>query len=184
MTAADPPGTTFLAISGSLRRTSSNTELLRAAMRLAPPGMRVIPFVGLAALPHFNPDLDTDPAPDAVRHLRERVAAVDGLLISSPEYAHGVPGTLKNALDWLVSSIEFIGKPIGLLNASPRAVHAQQSLAETLRTMSAEVVPGAMISVPLLGRNLDAAAIAADPELAPAVRGALTALLEAARARR
>ncbi len=170
----------FLAISGSLRHVSSNTELLRAVALLAPAGLRITQFDGLGTLPHFNPDLDTDPPPPVVRVLRESIAAADGLLISSPEYAHGVPGVLKNALDWLVSGVEILGKPIGLLNASPRAVHAEASLVEILRTMAAEVVPGARVSVPLLGRNLDAAGIAADPELALVVRGALTALVDAA----
>jgi chromate reductase, NAD(P)H dehydrogenase (quinone) len=171
----------LLAISGSLRRTSSNTELLRAVALIAPPDLRITQFGGLGALPHFNPDLDTDPSPPAVRVLRESIAAADGLLVSSPEYAHGVPGVLKNALDWLVSGVEMLGKPIGLLNASPRAVHAQASLVEILRTMAAEVVPEAQVSVPLLGRNLNAAAIAADPELALVIRGALTALVERCR---
>ncbi|HEY9382149.1 MAG TPA: NADPH-dependent FMN reductase [Gemmatimonadales bacterium] len=170
----------FLAVSGSLRQASANTELLRAAALLAPPGLLIIPLDGLGELPPFNPDLDTDLPPPAVRVLRERIGAADGLLISSPEYAHGVPGVLKNALDWLVGGSEIVGKPIGLLNASPRAVHAQESLAEILRTMAAEVVPAARVSVPLLGRNLAAAAIAADPELARVVRGALDALREAA----
>jgi chromate reductase, NAD(P)H dehydrogenase (quinone) len=178
-----PGSMRFLAIAGSLRHTSSNAELLRAAALLAPPGLRIIQFEGLGALPHFNPDLDTDVPLPAVRVLRESVAASDGLLIASPEYAHGVPGVLKNALDWLVSAIEFIGKPVGLLNASPRAVHAQDSLAETLRTMSADVVPAARVSLPLLGRNLVAAAIAADPELAPVVQGALAALVQRVQAR-
>src|SRR5439155_26208619 len=92
----------FLAISGSLRHASSNTQLLRAVALLAPPGLRITQFDGLGALPHFNPDLDTDPPSPAVRVLRESIAAADGLLISSPEYAHGVPGVLKNVLDWLV----------------------------------------------------------------------------------
>ena len=170
----------FLAVSGSLRRASSNSELLRAAALLAPRGLLITQFEGLGGLPLFNPDLDTDPLPPAVRALRQSIGAADALLISSPEYAHGVPGALKNALDWLVSSLEMIGKPIGLLNASPRAVHAQESLAEILRTMSTEVVPAAQVSVPLLGRKLTAAAIAADPALAQLVRGALTALMQAA----
>lgn len=178
-----PRALRFLAISGSLRRMSSNTVLLRAAAMLAPPGVRVTLFDGLDTLPHFNPDLDTDPPLPAVRALRTSVAAADGLLICSPEYAHGVPGVLKNALDWLVGGIEVVGLPVGVLNASPRAVHAPASLAETLRTMSAEVVPDARVSVHLLGRNLDAAGIVADSELAMVVRGALMALVDAARSR-
>ncbi len=111
------------------------------------------------------------------------MGAADGLLVSSPEYAHGVPGALKNALDWLVGGPEFVGKPVALLNASPRAVHAQASLAETVRTMSGRVVEGASVAVPLLARGLDAAAIAADPEASARVRAALAALADAVHAR-
>jgi NAD(P)H-dependent FMN reductase len=98
------------------------------------------------------------------------------LLICSPEYAHGVPGVLKNALDWLVGSGEIVGKPIALVNASPRAVHAQASLVETLRVMSADLVDEASITIPLSGRTLDRAGIAADGELCGAIRSALIAL--------
>ncbi len=173
----------ILAISGSLRRASISTELLRAAGLLAPADTSIILFDGLGALPHFNPDLDIDPPPPAVRVLRESIAGADAVLISSPEYAHGVPGVLKNALDWLVSGIEIVTKPVGLFNPAPRAVHAQASLVETLRTMAADVVPGAQASVPLLGRARGAADIAADPELAAMVQGALAALTEAVRCR-
>jgi chromate reductase, NAD(P)H dehydrogenase (quinone) len=168
----------ILAISGSLRAVSSNTHLLRAAAALAPAGMEVALYGGLGELPHFNPDLEErEPAP--VSDLRERVRAADGLLISSPEYAHGVPGSLKNALDWLVGGSEIVDKPIALWNAAPRATHAQASLTETLKTMSTRLVPEASIAVPLLGRGLDADAIAADPELAGLLRAALAAFARA-----
>lgn len=171
----------ILAISGSLRARSSNTEVLRAAASLAPATATVSFFTGLAELPHFNPDLDTgDTAlPASVQSLRAQVDAADAILICSPEYAHGVPGALKNALDWLVSGHEIVYKPIGLLNASPRSTHAQASLAETLRTMSTELVPGASIALALDGRRLDAAAIVATPDLAVPLRAALDALLGA-----
>jgi NAD(P)H-dependent FMN reductase len=97
-------------------------------------------------------------------------------LICSPEYAHGVPGSLKNALDWVVSSGELVNKPIALINASPRAVHAYESLAETLRTMSAIVVPEACVTVPVLGSKLDAVQLAEDSEIGPVLRGAILAL--------
>ena len=128
----------ILAISGSLRARSSNTELLRAAALVAPAGWTFDLYDGLGALPHFNPDLDTEGStpPEPVRDLRARIAAADALLICSPEYAHGVPGSLKNALDWMVSDAAMIGKPIGLLNASARSTFAHPQLAETLRTMS------------------------------------------------
>jgi chromate reductase len=171
----------ILAISGSLRAHSSNTEVLRAVARLAPSTVSVTLFAGLAALPHFNPDLDLEGAvlPVPVQAFRAQVALADGLLICSPEYAHGVPGALKNALDWLVSGHEIPFKPIGLLNASSRSTHAQASLAETLRTMSTVLVPDASLSLALDGRRLDADAIIAEPDLADRLRSALHALLGA-----
>jgi chromate reductase len=169
---------TILTISGSLRARSSNTELLRAAQLVADPSWTFDHYDGLGALPQFNPDLDfegaTPPAP--VGDLRSRIAAAEALLICSPEYAHGVPGSLKNALDWMVSDVAMIGKPIGLLNASARSTFAHPQLAETLRTMSTVLVDGACLMVPLDGRRLDAAGIAADPALAAALRSALAAL--------
>lgn len=176
----------ILGISGSLRARSSNTELLRAVSLVAPSNMQVTLFSGLGALPHFNPDLDGPgvPPPPPVADLRRRVRRSDALLICSPEYAHGVPGALKNALDWLVSTPDALHKPVGLLNASPRSRHAQASLAETLRTMSLVVVPGASIAVPVSGRKLGAEAMTQDAELAGDLRRVLEALVLAAAAYR
>ncbi|HEX4495872.1 MAG TPA: NADPH-dependent FMN reductase [Thermoanaerobaculia bacterium] len=168
----------ILAISGSLRAASSNTALLHAAAALAPAGVEIEVYGGLGRLPHFNPDLEAD-EPAAVSDLRARVRWADGLLISSPEYAHGVPGAMKNALDWLVGGDEFIYKPVALLNASPRATHAQASLAETITTMSGRLIAEASIAVPLLGAKLDAAGIAAHPEIAGALREAIAAFARA-----
>ncbi len=159
-----PEATTrILAISGSLRRRSSNTEILRAAALLAPPGVVVTLYEGLDQLPHFNPDL-LDDEPAIVTKWRAQIAAADGLLLSSPEYARGVAGAMKDALDWLVSGSEFVDKPVALLNASPRAHHAYSALRTTLTTMSGQFVDDASITLPLIGGNLDAAAIAAHPE--------------------
>ena len=168
----------ILAISGSLRLHSSNTALLRAAASLAPEGVKVTLYGGLGDLPHFNPDLEVAELP-AVRDLRAWVQAADGLWISSPEYAHGVPGVLKNALDWLVGGEEFVGKPVALLNASPRSTYAQESLTETVWVMSARLVPAAFVTVPLMGKNLDEAGIVSHPEIAPMLRTALVAFADA-----
>src|SRR5689334_21358472 len=137
--------TNILAISGSLRAHSSNTEVLRACTLVAPADINIRIYDGLATLPHFNPDLDIEGAilPEPVEALRSEIRWADALLISSPEYAHGVPGSLKNALDWLVSAPEMVFKPIGVLNTSSRSVHANASLVETLRTMSTEIVSAA-----------------------------------------
>jgi hypothetical protein len=111
----------ILAVSGSLRAASSNTALLGATRALAPEGVEITLYDGLATLPHFNPDLDdldAGTAPPEVANFRALLEASDGVLISSPEYAHGVPGAMKNAIDWVVSSGEIYEKPVALFNAS------------------------------------------------------------------
>ena len=137
-----------LAISGSLRAKSTNTSALKAAARLAPAGMDIVLYDGLSTLPHFNPDLDTDVPPAPVLALRREIGSCQGLLLSSPEYARGIAGAMKNALDWLVGSLEFPGKPVALINASPRATDADAHLRLTLATMSARLVEAASITLP------------------------------------
>ena len=129
----------ILAISGSLRAASTNTRLLEACVQLAPAGAQVTLYDGLGSLPHFNADLDTDQPPPSVRAFRAQIAAADAIVISSPEYARGVPGSLKNALDWLVGSTDVVGKPVALLSGSPRAIHSQQSLARSASPRSSAV---------------------------------------------
>ena len=167
----------ILGISGSLRSVSKNTVLLRAAARLMPHGTRIELYAGVADLPHFNPDLEGT-EPPAFMDFRAQLKASRAVLICSPEYAHGVPGALKNALDWVVGSGEFSGKPVGLLNASWQANHAQASLAETLRTMDARVIPEACVRVPLPA-EITEAEIASSPEFSGALRAAIGALIEA-----
>lgn len=164
----------LLAISGSLRQSSSNSALVAAAARLAPAGVHISIFDALAELPAFNPDLDEERTPAAVSRFRRQLRTCDAVLISAPEYAHGAPGALKNALDWVVGSGELIGKPIALVNTSARATHAWSSLLETLTVMSATVVPGASIVIPLQGQT-DGGTILEDLEL----RGRLSVVIEA-----
>jgi chromate reductase, NAD(P)H dehydrogenase (quinone) len=173
----------ILAISGSLRAASINTALLSAAITLCPDSVEMILYQGLKDLPHFNPDLEEAHLPP-VDDFRRQLRNADAILICSPEYAHGVPGVLKNALDWVVGSGEFMGKPVALLNASPRATHAQASLIETLTTMDACVVKEACISLPLMGRGLDASGIAAEPDFALALQMAIATLVSAVRVNR
>ena len=168
----------ILAISGSLRSGSSNTLLLHAASRLAPRDVEVTVYEGIDRLPFFNPDLDGDEVPAPVETFRSALRSADGLLISSPEYAHGVPGVMKNALDWLVGSTrgEIVDKPVALINASPYATIAQASLVETLRVMSARVVADVGLSVSLKSRAFDAEALRTEPDVVRVVSAALAAL--------
>jgi chromate reductase len=169
----------ILAISGSLRARSSNTSLLRLAASIAPTRFHVELYDGLASLPHFNPDDDVDVPPPTVLDLRARVGASDGLLFCSPEYAHGLPGSLKNALDWLVASVELPGKPVASLNASSLATHAQASLLETLTVMSTRIVRGACATIPVTRADMDAEGAITNPHIARAARDALDAFARA-----
>jgi NAD(P)H-dependent FMN reductase len=166
----------LLAISGSLRAASINSQFCRAVIHLAPPWLQVSMFEGLGTLPLFNPDLEPDP-PAAVRDWRTAVDGSDALLIACPEYAHGIPGPMKNALDWLVGFEGFAGKRVAIINLSPRAHHAHRALREVLQTMSASLPPGACttLALPKACTGLDAMASSFD------VTRAIRAMLEALR---
>ncbi len=168
-----------LAVSGSLRAGSSNTSLLKALALVAPREVEVVLHPPLDVLPFFNPDVEEAGLPAVVAAWRSRIGACDALVLSSPEYAHGVSGVMKNALDWLVGGVEINGKPTAVINARPQATLAHAALVETLRVMGARVV--AQPALPLTGRKLDAPGIAADPELSSALRAVLSSLADAAR---
>ncbi len=168
----------LLAISGSLRRVSTSTTLLRAVQRLAPEGVEAALYAGLGSLPHFNPDLEGQEPPSVIE-FRARLREASGVLLCSPEYAHGVPGSLKNALDWVVGSGELAGKPIALLNPSPRAVFATASLREILSTMAAQIIPEACVTVSLPGRSEDELDLLVHSELARTLENALAAFIQA-----
>ena len=170
----------ILAICGSLRAASSNKALLDAAARLAPDGVRVELFDGIGALPHFNPDLDVDPPPPAVALWRDALRNADALLLSSPEYVHGVPGALKNALDWIVSSGEVGAKPLAQIDTS-RSNFATPQLREVLTTMEARIVAEASITLHLWTNRVDVDAILANEAAANALRSAVAALVASAR---
>jgi chromate reductase, NAD(P)H dehydrogenase (quinone) len=171
----------ILAISGSLRAASANTRLIEAMALVASADTEVVVWRGLGDLPHFNPDLDGDAPPAAVLELRSQIGLCDGLVICSPEYAHGVAGTMKNALDWLVASLEFAGTPVALINASPSSEFAQPQMRETLSVMSGEVVDAACVTIPLQGGKMTAAEVATNPDMATKLRDALNALSDYAR---
>ena len=166
----------ILGISGSLQQSSTNTAVVNIARARAPEGVDVMVFDGLAQIPPCNPDLE--PAPAEVAAFRALVQSADGLLIATPEYAHGLPGTLKNALDWLVGSGELYGKRVVVVSAAPssdRGAYARADLERTLRAQGADVLASTTIAVPARarGREID------DPEIVAAVDAALKALVPA-----
>ncbi|MFZ6769727.1 NADPH-dependent FMN reductase [Undibacterium sp. Di26W] len=164
----------LLAICGSLRAASLNAMLIRAIQRLAPPDMVIQEFTGMAGLPMFNPDLDACP-PVSVADFKQQIASADVVLIASPEYAHGITGVMKNALDWTVSSDVFVNKPVMVLNASPRATHADAALREILTVMSAQIIEAASVTVAVIGGGLDEDGIVAHPVIAAQLQAALAA---------
>ncbi len=164
----------LLAISGSLRSQSSNTRLVERVAAIASDNrnLTIDIFTDLHRLPHFNPD--NEPTEDIfVRDLTQRMRAADGFLVSTPEYAHGVPGSLKNALDWLVGTDAFIEKPFALLHACDRAIHAPQSLIEILTTMSGIHVSQADLTIDLRTKGDRAADILVAPSSSTSIHQSL-----------
>jgi chromate reductase len=125
----------ILAVSGSLKSTSTNTNILRAVSKMAPLNVSVAIFEGLDKLPHFNPEWTDDIEP--VNEFRQQLSLADGVIFSTPEYAFGVPGVLKNALDWLVSSGELNNKPVAAISASPLYSGGDKALASLSLTLTA-----------------------------------------------
>ncbi|OBQ63426.1 NADPH-dependent FMN reductase [Mesorhizobium erdmanii] len=142
----------ILAISGSLRAASTNSALVAALARNAPSGCSVTVYDGLGHVPIFNPDDEGERTPHEAAALIDAVTRSDGIVVSCPEYAHGVPGGLKNALDWLVSRDAAIAKPAMLAHASPRSLFARAALAEIMRTMSFALCEGEL-EIALLGKK-------------------------------
>ncbi|PZO17076.1 MAG: flavoprotein [Leptolyngbya foveolarum] len=134
----------ILAIAGSLRIQSSNAALVRAIAQLTSQNTTLKIYDGLGNLPPFSPDIDTEPPPQPVSHLRSKISNADAVLICTPEYAYGMPGVLKNALDWLVSSGSLYQKPVAALSASPSDRGGDRALTWLLQTLTALVatVPG------------------------------------------
>ncbi|WP_430461745.1 NADPH-dependent FMN reductase [Thalassolituus sp. LLYu03] len=169
---------TLFALCGSLRQTSINKATLHALQTLAPASVRIVLDEDIGLLPLFNPDIEHLSHP-AVERIKRQLAEASGLIIASPEYAHGITGVLKNALDWLVSGPEFVDKPIMLINTSARAYHAQQALREVVTTMSGKLIDDACVTVPLLSKTPTADDIVQMPDVATALTSGLATFCEA-----
>jgi chromate reductase len=168
------PPVRILGVVGSLRRASANSAIVHAAVQLARRPVTVEVFTGLADLPPFNPDLESLPLLSSVAHWRMSLAAADALLISSPEYAHGVPGVLKNAFDWVVGSGEIMHKPIALVNASSLSTFVTEQLRETLSVMMGTVLVAT--ALPLTGRPQTANELLGQPLATEALANVLDLL--------
>lgn len=162
--------THILAISGSLRNTSTNTNIIKACAGLTSADIKITLYEGLDKLPYFSPELDTELSvpPATVQDLREQLKHADAVLFCTPEYAFGVPGVLKNALDWIVSSGEFYDKPTAVISASPLASggdKAHASLVQTLSVMSASIAEDSKLIIPIVRAKMDTGGNITDKEL-------------------
>ncbi|HET8630442.1 MAG TPA: NAD(P)H-dependent oxidoreductase [Thermomicrobiales bacterium] len=176
-------GTTcrILTICGSLRAGSSNAAVLRTAQEVAPDGVAVSGYDGLAALPHFNPDDDAEPLHPAVADLRARIRAADALLFSTPEYAGALPGSFKNLLDWTVGGGETYGKPAAWINASASqtgAADAHESLRKVLERTGTDIVEAACAHIPVPRQAVGPDGLIGDPVIRQEIAGVLQALAE------
>ncbi|SFW32610.1 NADPH-dependent FMN reductase [Chitinophaga sancti] len=165
----------ILCISGSLRPTSTNTNILKAIPHLAEwPDLSFSIYEGLDQLPYFSPELDYEGSTPAatVADLRAQLKAADAVIVCTPEYAFGVPGVLKNALDWIVSSGEFVDKPTAVISASPMATggdKANASLVQTLKVMTATITEDRILIIPTVRTKIDAVGNVTDEGLKTAL---------------
>jgi chromate reductase len=174
----------IFAVAGSLRKDSWNRKLLQAAIELVPSGMMVHRFDGLADIPPYNADLDVDPRPEPVRAFKQMLAACDGLLIATPEYNYGVPGVLKNAIDWASrppATSPLLGKVALLMGAAIGFVgtaRAQQQLRQNLLFTKTTVLPPPEILVGRAAEKFDASGALIDPTARELIRERMMALGE------
>ncbi len=127
-----------LTILGITRKNSTNHSLIKAIADLSAESLDITVFNGIADLPQYNPDNDGDNVASEVADFRQQLNYADGIFICTPEYAHGVPGTLKNAIDWTISSAEFPHKPTILITASTDGSYGHRALLETLKAIEAK----------------------------------------------
>jgi chromate reductase len=177
-----------LGISGSLRRDSYNSGLLRAAADVLPPGAELELFEGLKEIPPYDADDDLGPGPEPVRELRDAIAAADAVLVATPEYNASLPGVLKNALDWASrphATNPLRGKPAAVVGASTGmfgAVWAQAEGRKVLATIGARVLD-AELPVAEADERFDADGRLADPEVEERLGEIVAELVTAAEAR-
>jgi NAD(P)H-dependent FMN reductase len=145
----------ILAIIGSLRARSANLLVVQHVAAASTERLNIEIYDGLRNLPQFNPDLDTESPPDEVIELRNLIQNADGILICTPEYVFGVPGALKNAIDWTVSSADFRNKPTALITASLSGEKAHESLFLTLKTVEAKIGENLAVLIPHIRTKLN-----------------------------
>ena len=154
----------IFAISGSLREGSSNHNILRLLGKMIPADINYTIYEGLRDIPAFDPGIDDDTLPPAVSNLRKQLSQADGIVICTPEYAFGVPGALKNALDWTVSSGSFSGKPTAIITASTGGENAHEAMIKILGAIDAKLAPETTLLIQSVKSKIDVEGKVTDPD--------------------
>jgi len=141
-------------VCGSTRKNSTNHRYIELVKSLLGKGFGYVELDSLMNIPHFNPDDDDENVADAVKDFRNNLQEANGIIISTPEYAMGIPGSLKNAIDWTVSSSSFSKKPVLLITASSQGFKAHQALIDVLTVIEADT-DGTRILIPFAKTKID-----------------------------
>lgn len=169
----------ILAISGSLREGSSNTQLLKQLGQWLPPNISSHIYQDIGKLPHFSPPDADEVIPDSIQQLYQQINEADAVIICTPEYAFGVPGSLKNLLDWTVGPGNFVDKPVAIVTASSVGEHAHASLLTTVGVLSAKIVEGGTLLIPFIRSKMDTAGNITDKSTEQQLQAVLDSLLNA-----
>jgi NAD(P)H-dependent FMN reductase len=164
----------ILAVSGSLRATSANTQMLKDIQQWALPEIEFTIYQDLATLPAFD---DSAEEGEGVTKWRQQLTAADGVFICSPEYAFGVPGALKNAIDWTVRSGELVNKPLALVTAASSGDKAHAAWLHIFSALSANIPEGGALLIPFIRTKLNEKGEIADAATKAAVQSVLLALI-------
>ena len=166
----------ILVIPGSLRASSSSNLILKAIISFSPKDSDIEVCNAIGSLPHFN-DPEKDPA--QVIDFKKRIKQADAVLICTPEYAFGIPGALKNALDWTVGSGEFLDKPVGIVTASSQGEKAHSALHLVLTALSATIIEDASLLISSVRATLDSEGKIKEKELEIKLRNVVPSLMDA-----
>ena len=164
----------ILAISGSLRQTSSNTAIIHWIEKKMAEQVEYRIYNGLASIPPFD---DSQSQPAAVTAWKQQVEEADGVLICMPEYAFGVPGVLKNALDWTVSSVVFTNKPVAIITAASNGEKAHTAIMHTLKAIGALISSETSLLISFIRTRLNAKGEITDSNTAQQIQSLFSNLL-------
>jgi len=164
----------ILAVSGGIRPTSTNALLVKEIQRWAPAHVEITIYQELATLPAF----DDGEAPESVNDWRRQLTAADGVLICSPEYAFGVPGALKNAIEWTVRSSELVNKPLALITAASGGDKAHAAWLQIFAALSANIPPGGDLLIPFIRTKFNEKGEVSDVATKEAILKTVQALIQ------